>query len=80
MNASFDGARIRLSAQFNALAATSLDQQQHDILVGMREVIGMMLCMYDPAIENDCADLSDEVNLVEVPDVPEDEEDEAGQT
>lgn len=71
MNASFDGSRKRLAELFNELCGTALTKDQHRIAVGMREVLGMQLCMYDPSVEDDCSDLSDSIGLETVPDLVE---------
>jgi len=74
MNVSFDGARRRLADQFNAMARTELTQEQHKAMVEMRETVWAFLCMYDPAVEDDCNDLSGEIGLDDVPDPVEDDE------
>lgn len=77
MNVSFDGVRRRLVDEFNTLVGyisdknQTLDAEQTMTWNKMRDTLWALLCMYDPEIENDCTDLSGEVELNEIPDANE---------
>lgn len=66
MKASFDGARRRLSEQFNELCVSGQNYASLEILRAMRTTILGLLCMTDDKCQpEDCNYLGDEIKLKE---------------
>ena len=75
MKLSFDGIRKNLARTFNDLVETELSYEQREIMRDMRQIVGGLLCAYDPRDQpDDCNMLADEIELLPIADEAEEDE------
>ena len=67
MKANFNGCRRNLVAAFNRLASLPRTPEQTAALADLRQYVVGLVCMYDPNVQGDCDDLSEQVSIREVP-------------
>lgn len=80
MKLSFDGIRKNLARSFNDLAETDLSFEQREIMREMRQIVGGLLCAYDPRDQpDDCNMLADSVELLEIPNEDADADDDGSE-
>ena len=67
MKVSFNGLRMSIARTYNHVASAETDEERKDAMEQLRQNLGALMACYDDSVLGDCDDLSDKIELKEVP-------------